>query len=305
MKKRLLLAASFAWSAASALFGADLGASFSLSNMYFPWASAAATGATVNSFPTDAYSFGGGTSVTTPLSENLTLTANYALSPIQRSKMSALISYSSGVLQISMGPAFGIYNDLSNPVKAGLSSSVKVTWPGVAFIYLENESSLGAALAAVGDYTQELNELRVGWYVRNAICSAGIHTEKYQYYASSTLTTTDSLVDYFFDVDIFKKNQPYNVLLSLAYRTWYKEYVDGAASTSLKDTLGSIILGTDVKLTPSPALEINLGLDSCVYTFGLDNLVSRGPSSTSYLFDARIGVVIKTDYVRDANSVNM
>jgi len=208
-----------------------------------------------------------------------------------------------------MGPAFGIYNDLSNPVKAGLSSSVKVTWPGVAFIFLKNESSLGAGLAAAGDYTQELNELRVGWYVRNAICSAGIHTEKYQYYASSSVTTTDSLVDYFFDVDIFKKNQPYNVLLTLAYRTWYKEYVTLADSTttatSLKDTLGSIILGTEIKLMASPALELTLGLDSGVYTFGLDNLVSRGPNATSYLFDARIGVVIKTDYVRDGNAVSM
>jgi hypothetical protein len=293
MRKNLAVLALAEMLLVASAFATDIGASFAMSNLYFPWDSTSATDSSVTNYPADSYFFGGGGSVTTPLNDNLTLMTSYSITAVQRSKMSALVKYSSGALEIAMGPAFGIYNDLENPIKAGFSSSVKVTVPGKLFLFLKNESSLGSGLAAVGDYTQEYNELRFGWYVRNAICSLGVKTQKYQDYVSDSLTTTDSVVDYFFDVDIFKKNQPYNVLLTLGYRYLSKDYVESAASA--KDSLGSIILGTQVTVKPDPAFDIILGLDSAVYTFGFDNLSARGPSDSSYLFSAQVGIVVRPD----------
>jgi hypothetical protein len=190
---------------------------------------------------------------------------------------------------------------MSYPLEAGISSMVKIEVPGLAFISFKNDSSLGASLDSVGKNSQGFNEISVGWYAKNAICTASMTTREFRIRQAADLVVADSMADYCFLVDIFKKNVPYNINISLGYRTMSKEFLSSAASA--KDSLGIILLGTKLVLKPRPFLDIALGLESGVYTFGFDNLQGRGPDmDNSYMFKGTVGFTVKTDKMEPPKS---
>jgi hypothetical protein len=291
--KRLFAIALLAGMAAS-LGAVDLSGEFVMTNIGFPWSQTLPVPDGVSSFPFTNFLYGGAASIKQSLSDNLELETAYALDPLQRSNFKAMVNYDTGVLHIGIGPSFGIFNNSLYPMEAGFASSVKFEIPGVIFLTFRNESSIGPALGSIGENAQGFNEISVGWYVKNAICTASMASTSFQVQQAANWVTSDSSTDYSFLVDIFKKNQPFNVKLSMGYRTVSREYlIDGA---SMKDSLGIIILGTNFVLRPARFLELALGLDSGVYSFGFDRLLSRGPDmDTAYMFKAKIGLIIKTD----------
>jgi hypothetical protein len=292
MKKAIMVLS--ACLAAAGLGAIDLGAGFVMTNFGFPWSRTEPIADPTRPSPL-SFLYGGGAFAEQALSESLSVRTAYDLDPLSRSWLSAGVTYSTGIIQVGLGSQFGLFNNLARPLTAGLSSSIKLEIPGLVFASVENSSSLGQAMGAVGDNSQERNDIRVGWYVRNAICSAIFSTDKYQERRSADLVTTDTMVDYIFLVDIFKKNQPYNILLSLGYKTTSREY---SGATSVKDSLGMVLLGTGLRLRPIPALEIDLELESGVYTFGFDNLLGHGPLQTDYYFKALTGITVKTSEFR-------
>jgi hypothetical protein len=273
----------------------DIGADFIMTNFGFPWEQTVPFGPTARPSPA-SFLYGGGGFVKQSLTETLSIATAYRLDPLSRSWLSAMVSYSAGALEIGLGSQFGVFNNLTRPLTAGLSSSIKVEIPGLIFASVQNSSSLGQTLGAVGDNSQEFNDIRVGWYVRNAICSAILRTEKYQERREAGLVTTDSVADYIFQVDIFKKNQPYNIILTLGYKTTAREWIQSGVPT--KDSLGSMILGTRLKLRPAPYLELDLGLESGVYTFGFDDLLGHGSMQTDYFFKGIFGLTLRTSEFR-------
>lgn len=296
-----LFAIALAAALAATLPAVDLGGRFVMTNMGFPWTQYAPV-PSGSFFPATNFVYGGAASVGQRISDMLTLDTTYALDPLRRSVFQAMVNYDAGVLHIGIGPSFGLFNDLSYPMKAGFASSVRFDIPGVVFLSFRNDSSIGPSLGSIGENSQGFNEISVGWYVKNAICTARMTSESFQVQQTGDLVTSDSSTDYSFLVDVFKKNQPYNIVFSLGYRTVSKEYL--AAGTSLKDSLGFIILGTEVVVRPARFLEIDLGLDSSVYTFGFGNLLSRGPDlSASYLFTAKAGLKILTDKIDSTGGI--
>jgi hypothetical protein len=296
-----LFAIALAAGLAANLFAVDLGGDFVMTNMGFPWPQTQAVPAGT-SFPATNFTYGGAASVSQQISDMLSLDTTYALDPLRRSVFQAMVNYDTGVLHIGIGPSFGLFDNLDYPMKAGFASSVRFEIPGAVFLSFRNDSSIGPSLGSIGENSQGFNQISVGWYVKNAICTARMTSEYFQVQQTSDLVTSDSSTDYSFMVDIFKKNQPYNIMLSMGYRTVSKEYV--AAGASVKDSLGFIILGTEIVLRPVRFLEFDLGLDSSVYTFGFDGLLSRGPDlSTSYLFKAKAGLKIKTDKIDSTSGI--
>ncbi len=294
--KRLALSA-FALIFCVALASAvDFGGEFTMTNLGFPWNMVAATDPSVVSYSPLNFLYGGGATVNQSLMNNLSLATTWSLDSIQRSKLVAMVRYDAGVLQIGFGPVFGAFNSASSPLEAGISSMVKVEIPGLAFIGFKNDSSLGTTLGAVGENSQGFNEISVGWYVKNAICTASMTTRSFQLRQSADLVITDSMADYAFNVDIFKKNVPYNLNIALGYRTMSKEFLSTAGS--VKDSLGIVILGTKIVFHPASFLDLTFGLDSGVYTFGFDNLQGKGPDmDNSYMFRGSLGFMVKTDKI--------
>jgi len=292
--KRALGVAAFCLAFAPAT-AVDVGADFVMTNFGFPWAQESPVADGQVPDPLD-FLYGGGGRVSQRLSDVLTISTSYRLDPLSRSWLGARAEYSAGVVQLGLGTQFGLFNNLDRPLTAGLSSSIEIELPGIIFASVAYASSLGQSLVAVGDNSQERNEVSLGWYVRNAICTASIVTEEYQERIGADLATTDTLVDYQFLVDVFKKNQPYNVLLSLGYRTVSREYA--SAGLAVKDSLGAFVLGTGFKLRPAPWIEISAMLDSGLYAFGFDDLLGQSPARSSYFFKANAGVTDRTEEFR-------
>jgi hypothetical protein len=172
---------------------------------------------------------------------------------------------------------------------------VQLTIPGVMFTRLLFDYSLGSVLLEDGDYSQNRNELSVGFYVPNAICSLILESKKFYEQRTATLDVVDSLLRYSFQADIFQKNAPYRLLFSLAYETLQKKFFDGA--TNPVHTLNSLKAGVELSVDLARFLTIMFGLDSALLTMG-DGLLS-GVQNPAYLFQAYSGFTLNFENMKN------
>ncbi|HDQ14920.1 MAG TPA: hypothetical protein ENN41_08930 [Sediminispirochaeta sp.] len=200
------------------------------------------------------------------LNENLDLHAGLVYDPVLRYTAYTRFEYSRDFYTISVGPFLGFFNNWQTIMKSGISSSVRLFFPGVAFVSFGSDSSISARFSKKGDYLQEHNHLSVGYYVPNAICSLNLTTKRFVEQLTDDLEVDDSYTEYSFEVDIFQKNVPVQVLLAFSYQQLKRSYSDGQSNT-----INSLILGTDFDIELSPKLSLLFGLDSNIYSFGKYN----------------------------------
>ena len=256
-------------------------------NLFFPWNQQSPTS---GAFPATNLFWGGEVSVSETLGEGVSYRIGYSLDPVLRSLVSVLVTYDAGFARFSAGPFMGAFNSSDVPLKGGLSTAIRLEWPGRVFAYIRSDSSLGGGLLADGDYIQDMTEISAGWYVHNAICSLSMITKKYYSRVSDTLQTLDNLTRYTFDVNVYRKGAPLTLIWTLGYQTVSKTWDTGTAST---DSLGSVILGARADWRVSRKVRITGRLETGVYTFGLENLVGNGPDQNSFLFSAGLGVIYR------------
>ncbi len=284
--RTLTAIALLALAATAPALALDIEASGFFGNLGLPWA-----GETVmayDPYPANLWLYGAHAAFVEDLGEGFSLRAEYETDPVLRNIVKGVVTYKAGIASISAGPMIGVFNTPESLLKAGIDIGFKLELPGLAYFSARTDSSMGAGLATPGDFSQEFSELMGGWYVRNAICSLGLTTKRY----TRVLDSGDFLVDassaYTFSVDIYKKNAPYRVLADLGYQSITRTY-PGA----LVDGLGLLVLGAQVSFDVMPSLMVVAGLDSGVYVFGIEELTGRGPEPTSFIFSAKLGVVIK------------
>ncbi len=273
----LLLAAA----AASAL---DIGVQSWVGNLGF----ATDRVVTDTRLPGSTYFWGLSVYGTQHLMDNLQVEAGFYSDPILRNTTRTIFTYDAKFLTVGIGPIFGLFNDLGTPVKSGLSASIRLEYPGVVFVSLRSDSSLGGALVQNGDYVQELTDFTLGVYFPHAICTLDLGTRSFEQVVSSQ-DVTDSLTEYTFAAEIFKKNVPYRVRLWMSYQDLSRSFVSASTTTA---TLGSIILGTQVEVTLPGPLVLTAGLEGNVYSFGLGSLVG---SDSAFLFRTYAGVRLNLD----------
>lgn len=238
-------------------------------------------------FPTTNFFYGINVWGTETVSDVLSLNANFLIDPILRNVFLARIEYTSGFLHLSVGPFFGLFNSPTSFVKSGLSSEILVDWPGVVFARGRSDTSLGGALRVPGDYLQEQSTLQAGVYVPNAIVSLEFNSKKYQYQSSASTIVADSQTEYLLLVDMFKKNTPYNLLMTIGYRQFSKSFVTTVESI---DTIASVLVGSRITIRPIKELSIVLDGEMPLYTLGLDGLKGFGPASSSVLYKFSLGL---------------
>jgi len=272
-------------------FGLDLGVEVWSGNLLFRTDRAQ----TDVSFPGADYLWGCSLYIAQPISESFSFETGFYSDPILRNISYTMFQYEENILSIGVGPFFGFFNDLSTILKSGISTSVKVELPGIAYVKFRSDSSIGGELVEVGSYSQEKTEVSLGVYVPNAICSANVNQRKFTQKHESN-TVIDSLTEYSFDMDIFQKNAPYHILLSLGYQTLIKSFVTDAATVN--HTLNSVVIGTELDFTVQEVATFKVMLDSNVYTFGQGVLVG---SSSDFLFRASMGVELNMDKIIQAS----
>lgn len=275
------------------------GGLFSIGNLVFP-IDRAATDTTFNG---QTFPFGISIDGNQRVNDALTIDGNIVYNdPILRNYAYAKFTYRESYFSVGVGPSFGFFNSSSQLLRSGLTASVEVDWPGVAFISYDTNNTIGGALVSTGDYIQAENDISLGFYVPNAICSLNLLSRSYTAKTDAG-STVDDFREYSFKTDIFKKNVPYRIALSFAYQTLSKSFVVGATTT--KQTLGSLVLGTRVEADVTNAITYVFDLTSSVYTFGQDALVGLSNPGTwpgtllgnnlGYLFTLSTGVQINID----------
>ena len=273
--------------AALPLSGLEIATEALAGNLFFPWNQAAAT---VGAFPADNLFWGLGVSVSDTVGDGVSYDIGYRTDPVLRHLVSVLLTYDVGFAQFSAGPFLGAFNSREVPLKGGLSTSLRLEWPGKLFASFRSDSSLGGGLLAAGDYIQEATEISAGWYVYNAICTLSMLTKTFYIQETAALQTQDRLARYAFDVNVYRKGAPLTLVWTLGYQTLSKTWDDGTPET---DTLGSVILGTRVDWRAGRKLRLTARLETSVFTFAVEGPGMTSPDQASFLFDAGLGIIYK------------
>jgi hypothetical protein len=206
-------------------------------------------------------------------------------------------AYSGSFYAVSVGPFLGVLNTAATPVKAGILASIRLEIQGSAFAYLRSNRSinllggLGATgasslLDAVGDFQQESSDFGFGFYQPNAILTFFVSSKSYIEKKSAS-TEGDLVTDYGFSADIFQKNIPFRALLSFLYRNMARSFELPASLT--RHSIGALVLGIRGDVSLNASFSLFAGIESSIYSFGLDKLVGQFTSS-SFLFSSFIGV---------------
>ncbi|MBU0926426.1 MAG: hypothetical protein KKA67_01640 [Spirochaetes bacterium] len=282
----ILYAAVLAMALSVPAYSLDIEAGAFFGNLGLPWAGESPMAEAV--YPANLWLYGGRAAFAEDLGDGFSLVAEYETDTVLRNIVRGIVTYETGIASISAGPMVGAFNSVASPLKAGINIGFKLEAPGIAFFSAKAESSMGAGLAAAGDYSQELSELSAGWYVYNAICSVSMITKRYTRIVSTGDPLVDGSTNYLFSVDVHQKGAPYRVFAELGYRSMTRTYSDSTA-----DGLGAVVLGATVSAILNPRLTLVAGLDSGVYVFGTGLLAGRSPAATSFIFQASLGCVIK------------
>jgi hypothetical protein len=226
------------------------------------------------------------------INDALNLKAGVFYDPILRYITYTLFEYRQDYITLGVGPFFGTLNTPGSILQSGISTEVTAQIPGMVYAKLRSDSSIGARFTKNGDYLQERNDLSIGYYIPNAICSLNMLSKSFVTRKTASLEIDDTLVEYSFKVDIYQKNVPFQILLSFGYQQLTRSYIDTTASTTTANTLNSIILGTKFTFRLSDALKIIADLDSNVYSFGTGKdgaLGLPGGLPEAYLFRSAVG----------------
>jgi hypothetical protein len=279
-----VLIAVFLLIGAGVSFGLDLGVETWVGNLGFRTDRESSD----TRLPGSNYFWGISVFGTHAIADNVNLETGFYSDPVLRNLTRTIFTYDAKFLTVGIGPIFGLFNDLGTPIKSGLSASVRLEYPGVVFLSLRSDSSIGGSLVQVGDYAQVLTNVTLGLYLNNAICTLAMNTRSFEQKAESQ-NVTDRLTEYTFATELYKKNVPYRIRIWMAYQDLSRSYISLSTTTA---TLGSVILGTRVEVTLAGPMVLQAGIEGNVYSFGLGSLT--GGDST-FLFRSYAGLKLNLD----------
>lgn len=250
--------------AASSAGGLEIETSFQLANLGF----SPARSSTNDTFKGSDYFWGGSLFLSQSFSNSIQVDAALNRDLIVGNSLSALFQYKTDYFRVGMGPYLGLLNSSSTILKSGISTLLRAEFPGVAFVSLRTDGSLGR-LASTGDNSAQRSEIILGFYIRDsAICSLGLSYKELDHFKGS-IFVIDSLTAYSFDVKVFEKNVPYRLDFNFAYESLLRQYNDPVGPSH---GLNSVIAGAGIDLLITPAFALTLGLRTSVWTFGTDFL---------------------------------
>ncbi len=294
--QRIVVVLCFALLSRTSTSALDLGVSFRLENLGFR----TDRPADLVTFTGEDYLWGLSLFGTHTITENFDFETGFYNDNVLRNISYTLFSFRESFLSLGVGPFFGFFNSMSTVLKSGISTAVSVGIPGIAFLTFRADSTIGGRLIEVGDYIQERNDVSLGFYIPNAICTFGLLSKKFiqkqQTEALETLEVVDGLTEYSFRTDVYQKYMPYTVSAKIAYQNITKSYLQDSELTV--HSLNSIVLGTKLEIKLINFISIFADLESSIYTFGLEELVGIS-NSGSFLFRLNTGVLLDFDVFND------
>jgi hypothetical protein len=298
MAKTIVLAAVLACAAAAAAGAFDITSAVSLGNRGLGGSRTTPLGAKVWPLLPD---WSGSIALTQKLGEDLGFSAGLERDPVLGQSVITAISYDAGFVKLTVGPFFGAFNTLESLLTSGLSTSLRLEWPGVAFASFRADSTIGAGIASPGDYVQQRSTIAAGVWLPNVVVTAQLETVGLTRMAlrsgdSAVVTVDAERSRYALVADVYKKNIPYTAQLVLAYDYLSRRYLSASGNTS--DRLGAAVIGLNLAATVSPTLRLSLGGEATLYAWGIGDTLS--PAADAAFFNVAAGISVSIPTARDA-----
>lgn len=285
--KRITALALGALAIGRTLAGVEISSTFNFGNLAFGTDRKSPLSAEAKDFD-GVWAYGGALEASERVGENFLFSAGLDRDPLLGNTIFTRIGYDAGFARISVGPFFGPFNTTDSVLTSGISTILRVEKPGIVYASFRSDSTIGAGLAATGDYVQEQGEILVGFWVPNLLVSARLASKAFTLRKTSDLTIADERTRYELVVEAFKKNVPYTVTLNMGYENLKRRYEGSTAGDDAADELGAAIVGMEVNVQATDYFRFILGAEGALYAWGIGDLGS--PSNSRPFFTARAGI---------------
>ena len=326
MLKKILFITLFIVLTTGFITSLEIGTYFNMGNMSFK-----ETPLSSNTFPSNKLPWGVTILGSQNVGEGLQVDFGYQGDPILNNLAYGTFTYTGDFFSMGAGPLVGLFNTTETKTQPGISTNFRLELPGIAYVKFDLLSSIGYKMSALGDYNQNMSNITLGFYIPNAICTINMEEKNYSQIGAFTDSTDnvfrekqDSLLEYSFKTEIYKKNIPFKILIGLIYRTTSNNYIKEEITTTATDissitttvadktltqALNTILLQTKVDFSFTNWLTMVFDLKSSIFGFGsIENEVTdtndilnftetRFPDS--YLFEASLGFRIDIDNLRN------
>ena len=225
--------------------------------------------------------------------ENIVLEAGFSVESYVGNMLYALLHYTEGVLDIGVGPFFGFFNTVSTPFQSGISTRVNITVPGIISFSVYGDNTIGGTLVQAGDYMQERNEISLGSFIGKTALALAVLSKRFTTRNAEGTDVTDSLVEYALRSE-FSQMEYFYLRIALGYREFSKIFA--GSSTTVKHTLGSVLLGVTLETQLTDYLVFFGEFESTPYIFGLEYLTGYSQLVPfGYFFHIDFGINLDVD----------
>ncbi len=170
--------------------------------------------------------------------ENFRIRFGYDRGALLRDRIETAFGVEYDIFSVYAGPFFAPFVSPEKPLGSGLTTELKLRLPGILFVSLRNDTSLGSGLTLTGDFYQANSVLEAGFWVPNVIISARVSLEEFIDKLNASDIANDRRIRYEFVTNFHKKNVPYTIELRLGYQESSRSLsIAGVESADILHTL--------------------------------------------------------------------
>jgi hypothetical protein len=188
--------------------------------------------------------------------------------------------------RFEFGPFIGMGDDLEVP-NIGITGSIEITFPGIAFLSFGGSSSMGLGFDFTSVNSRESAEVKLGLWFPNVIPSVSVNTRSLTTQPQENLALRDTLTRFEISADLFIKNIPVIIRLDAGYEIYTRAYKRGNAESI--DELNAWFAGIDAGWQVIKPLRITAGFEIPVFYSATGPMAA--PDSLWNIFKATAGIV--------------
>lgn len=239
------------------LYALDFKTDFSFNNLYFD---------SDNKINPNSYGFEFSEVVSQEISDGLILDVGFKKSLISDYSIFTDFKIQRDLFGFNLGIFTNFLNDSSKILTPGLNYGVDFKIPGITLLHLKLKNTIPNTTPLEAGTTINNYDIKVGFYLGDAIISANILSESS---AKGNILTSESLTSdkYFLNLDLFNKYSKYRINIDLGWNLLTKEITtlntDGTTISGSKTgdyQAGSGYFDSDITLLLTDYLTINFGV---------------------------------------------
>jgi len=234
-----------------------------------------------------AFPFGiGKIAVSGDLSGSMSFNVTAARDNILLNSISFTLYNRTDNFRFEFGPFIGMVDRMEMP-DIGITGSIEITFPGIAFLSFGGSSSMGLGFDFTSVNSRESAEVKLGLWFPNVIPSVSVNTRSLTTQPQENLALRDTLTRFEISADLFIKNIPVIIRLDAGYEIYTRAYKRG--NTESIDELNAWFAGIDAGWQVIKPLRITAGFEIPVFYSATGPMAA--PDSLWSIFKATAGIV--------------